>query len=157
MLERMRPRVIRADDECERLTDEFMRLDDLEKPSHAEAQMTELLTLLIEEYEQRRHPVPHAAPQQVLLQLMEARRPEAEGFAEDFRIEGSYIRSDSRKPRDQQGASEEAGGFFSCERGAFYLTGELRASTRSRLIVAAVSCPEGAGEKPQGAAYTAAT
>ena len=88
MLEQMRPRVIRTDDECERLTDELMRLDEMEKPSHAEAQMAELLTVLIEEYEQRRHPVPHAAPQRVLLHLMEARRVKQKDLRKIFGSKG---------------------------------------------------------------------
>lgn len=73
LLKRTLPHVIRNDEECARLTDELMRLDDLEKPSPEEKELAGLLTVLIEEYEERRYPIRKASPQQVLRHLMEAR------------------------------------------------------------------------------------
>jgi len=73
LLGRTLPHVIRTDEECERLTDELMRLDECDRPSPEEKELAELLTVLIDEYEERRHPIRKASPQQSLRHLMEAR------------------------------------------------------------------------------------
>src|SRR5437879_13749764 len=67
------PHVIRSDEECERLTSELLRLDEREDTSREEKELAELLTVLIEDYEERRHPIPKARPRQTLHHLMEAR------------------------------------------------------------------------------------
>ena len=55
------PHVIRTEEECERLTKELMRLDELAGSSAEEKELAELLTLLIDEYETRRgHPAAYA-------------------------------------------------------------------------------------------------
>lgn len=73
LLRRTLPHVIRTDEECERLTSELLRLDEREDASPEEKELAELLTVLIDEYEARRHPIPKASPQQMLQHLMEAR------------------------------------------------------------------------------------
>jgi len=67
------PHVIRTEQEYERLTNELVRLDDRENPSPEESELAELLTLLIDEYEERRYPIRKSNPQQTLQHLMEAR------------------------------------------------------------------------------------
>jgi HTH-type transcriptional regulator/antitoxin HigA len=67
------PHVIHNDEECERLTNELLRLDEREDLSPEEKELSELLTVLIEEYEERRYPLRKASPQQTLQHLMEAR------------------------------------------------------------------------------------
>lgn len=74
LLGRTLPHVIRTDEECERLTGELMRLDERERLSPEEKELAELLTVLIDEYEERRYPIRKASPQQTLKHLMEARR-----------------------------------------------------------------------------------
>jgi HTH-type transcriptional regulator/antitoxin HigA len=73
LLERTLPHVIHTDEELERFTNELMRLDALDAASREEKEVAELLTLLIDEYEERRHPIRKATPQQTLQHLMEAR------------------------------------------------------------------------------------
>ena len=73
LLERTLPHVIHTDEELERFTNELMRLDELDATSREEKEVAELLTLLIDEYEERRHPIRKATPQQTLQHLMEAR------------------------------------------------------------------------------------
>jgi HTH-type transcriptional regulator/antitoxin HigA len=73
LLRRALPHVIRTDEECERLTSELLRLDERENATLEEKELAELLTVLIEAYEERRHPIPKASPQQTLQHLMEAR------------------------------------------------------------------------------------
>lgn len=51
-----------------------MRLDELGSPTREEEELAELLTMLIDEYEERRHRIREADPQQVLRHLMEARQ-----------------------------------------------------------------------------------
>ena len=73
LLGRTLPHVIRTDEACERLTDELSRFDEPERPSPEEKELAELLTVLIDEYEERRYPIRKASPQQILQHLMEAR------------------------------------------------------------------------------------
>lgn len=65
--------VIRTDEECERLTNELLRLDEREDATREEKELAELLTVLIEHYEKLRYPIRKATPQQTLQHLMEAR------------------------------------------------------------------------------------
>jgi len=73
LLRRTLPRVIRTEEECERLTNELMSLDERTDLSPEEKELAELLTILIEEYEERRYPIRKASPRQTLLHLMDAR------------------------------------------------------------------------------------
>jgi HTH-type transcriptional regulator/antitoxin HigA len=73
LLRRTLPHVIRTEEECARLTDELMRLDERDDLTLEESELAKLLTVLIDDYEERRHPVTKAKPQQVLKHLMEAR------------------------------------------------------------------------------------
>jgi HTH-type transcriptional regulator / antitoxin HigA len=74
LLGRTLPHVIHTDEERERLTNELLRLDEREDLSPEESELAELLTVLIDEYEERRYPIRNASPQQTLQHLMEARR-----------------------------------------------------------------------------------
>src|ERR1700686_3364690 len=65
---------LRTNDECERLTNELLRLHEREDLSAEESELAELLTVLIDEYEERRYPIRKASPQQTLQHLMEARK-----------------------------------------------------------------------------------
>jgi HTH-type transcriptional regulator/antitoxin HigA len=73
LLQQALPHVIRTDEEHERLTNELIRLDELDEPTREEEELAELLTVLIGEYEERRYPIPKASPQHTLQHLMEAR------------------------------------------------------------------------------------
>ena len=73
LLRRALPHVIRTDEEHERLADELLRLDEIETPTAEEKELAELLTVLIDDYEERRFPIRKASPQQNLRHLMEAR------------------------------------------------------------------------------------
>src|ERR1700676_5219148 len=74
LLERTLPHVIHTDEECERLTNELERLDERERLSLEESELAELLTVLIDEHEERRYPIRKASPRQTLQHLMEARK-----------------------------------------------------------------------------------
>jgi HTH-type transcriptional regulator/antitoxin HigA len=63
LLGRTLPHVIHNDEERERLTNELLRLDEREDLSPEEKELAELLTVLIEEYEERRYPIRKASPQ----------------------------------------------------------------------------------------------
>ena len=74
LLGRTLPHVIHTDEECERLTNELLRLEEREHLSLEQKELSELLTVLIDEYEERRYPIRKASPQQTLHHLMEARK-----------------------------------------------------------------------------------
>ena len=73
LLRRTLPHVIRTVSDYDRLTAELMRLDDRDDPTPEEHELAELLTVLIDEYEQRKFPIRKASPRQTLQHLMEAR------------------------------------------------------------------------------------
>ncbi len=65
------PRVIHNDLELETYTDALFQLTALESPSQPEVEAIELLTLLVERYEQAQYPVPAADPVSVVRFLIE--------------------------------------------------------------------------------------
>jgi len=65
------PRVIHNDEELEAYTESLFKLTALADPSLTEAAAIELLTLLIESYEQAHYPIPAADPVSVVRYLME--------------------------------------------------------------------------------------
>ncbi len=71
LLRRTLPHIIRTDDECERLTSELLRLDEIEAPSPEEKELAELLTVLIDAFEERRYPITKSSPQRTLHHLMD--------------------------------------------------------------------------------------
>jgi len=73
LLRRTLPHVIRTDEEHDRLANELLRLDEQEVLTPEERELTELLTVLIEKYEERHFPIRQASAQQTLHHLMEAR------------------------------------------------------------------------------------
>jgi HTH-type transcriptional regulator/antitoxin HigA len=73
LLRRTLPHVIRTEEEHDRLANELMRLDDREDLTPEEHELAELLTVIIDEYEERRFPIRKAGPQQILQHLMEVR------------------------------------------------------------------------------------
>jgi HTH-type transcriptional regulator/antitoxin HigA len=73
LLRRALPHVIRTEQECARLTNELMSLDERDDLTLEEKELAELLTVLINDHEQRRYPINRASPQRVLKHLMEAR------------------------------------------------------------------------------------
>ncbi len=72
-LRRTLPHVIHTNEEYERLSNELMRLDEREDLTPEQKELAELLTVLIDEYEERRYPIPKASPHQILQHLTEAR------------------------------------------------------------------------------------
>lgn len=71
MIARGAPRVIHNDRELEEYTAALFRLTALEKPSRAQMQAIELLTLLVERYEKEHYPIPAADPVSVVRFLIE--------------------------------------------------------------------------------------
>src|SRR5579884_1341063 len=65
------PRVIHNDRELEAYTQELYRLTELDNPSPAQLDAIELLTLLVERYEEEHYPIPEADPVSVIRFLLE--------------------------------------------------------------------------------------
>ncbi len=65
------PHVIHNDAELELYTDALFRLTALESPSRSEVEAIELLTLLVERYEQEHYSVPEADPISIVRFLIE--------------------------------------------------------------------------------------
>jgi HTH-type transcriptional regulator/antitoxin HigA len=73
LLTRTLPHIIRNEEEYERLAGELLRLDERELSTPEEKALAELLTVLVENYEERRYPIRMAGPRQTLRHLMAAR------------------------------------------------------------------------------------
>ena len=74
LLSRTRPRVIKTEAENERALAELEALDTLGRPlTREEEALTELLTLLVRQFEESRYPLGHAEPLDALRDFMEMR------------------------------------------------------------------------------------
>jgi HTH-type transcriptional regulator/antitoxin HigA len=73
LLAKTLPRPIRSDAEHARITQTLLALDEREDPSPEEEALAEVLTLLIEDYEEKVHPLPSVSPNESLNSLMEER------------------------------------------------------------------------------------
>lgn len=71
MIAKGAPHVIHNDEELEAYTSALFQLTALENPSRSEAEAIELLTLLIERYEETHYPVPAADAVSVVRFLLE--------------------------------------------------------------------------------------
>lgn len=71
LLSKTLPHVIHNDAELDEFTEALLELDDLDRPSKEEKEVAELLTTLIEHYEQKRFPLRNARPQEVITLLLE--------------------------------------------------------------------------------------
>ena len=83
------PRVIHNDDELEVYTDALFQLTALDNPSRAEIEAIELLTLLVERYEQEHYPIPAADPASVVRLLIEKQNLTQRGLIPQFGSESA--------------------------------------------------------------------
>lgn len=75
LLSKTRPRVIKTEAENERALAEVEALDTLGRPLTAEEEaLGELLTVLIQQFEESRYPLGHADPVEALRDFMEVRQ-----------------------------------------------------------------------------------
>jgi HTH-type transcriptional regulator/antitoxin HigA len=73
LLAKSLPRPIRTDADHTRFTEALLALDERDHLSPEEEALAEVLTLLIEDYEQKHHPLPQVSPNESLNALMEER------------------------------------------------------------------------------------
>jgi HTH-type transcriptional regulator/antitoxin HigA len=73
LLAKSLPRPIRTETEHKRMTNMLLELDERDQLSAEEAALAEVLTLLIEDYEEKYHPLPQVPPGESLRALMEDR------------------------------------------------------------------------------------
>ena len=73
LLAKSLPRPIHTEAEQARLTGILLKLDERDDLSPEEEALAEVLTLLIEDYEEKHHPLPRVSPNESLKALMEER------------------------------------------------------------------------------------
>ena len=73
LLTKSLPRPIRTGEEHQRLTTQLLELDERESRTPEEDALAEVLTLLIEDYEEKHYPMPRVSPHDSLRTLMEER------------------------------------------------------------------------------------
>jgi len=74
MIEKGAPRVIHTEEELDQYAKALFRLTAKDDPTASEVQAIELLTMLVEQYEDRMHPIPSATPIDILRYLMDRHR-----------------------------------------------------------------------------------
>ena len=83
------PRVIHSDEELSRYTEALFRLTAKADTAPEEDEAIELLTLLIEQYEAGRYPIPSASPVAVLRFLMERQGLQQKDLIPEFGAEST--------------------------------------------------------------------
>src|SRR5688572_8637011 len=72
LLSRTVPKVVKSEAENERIIAELERLDTLGRElTPEEKELSELLTVLVRQFEENRYPLGHASPAEALRELME--------------------------------------------------------------------------------------
>jgi HTH-type transcriptional regulator/antitoxin HigA len=133
LLRRTLPRVIRTDAECERFTNELTSLDEREDLSPEEMELAELLTVLIDEYEERRYPIHKATPQQTLQHLINGgAAPDAKRPVENLRLKRNHFRGFSRQRSISKAQAKKTGRFFPCRGRIIYLISGESAARQNR-------------------------
>jgi HTH-type transcriptional regulator/antitoxin HigA len=83
---------IRSDAEHARIVQTLLALDEPEDPHPEDEALAEVLTLLIEDYEEKHHPLPRVSPTQSLTSLMEERGLNHKGVWPDLGNKGARRR-----------------------------------------------------------------
>jgi HTH-type transcriptional regulator/antitoxin HigA len=99
MIQQGAPHVIHSEEQLEAYTKALYRLTSVAKPTRAQVEAIELLTLLIERYEEAHYPVPDASPADVLRFLLEQHGLKQRDLAADLGGESvvSEVLSGKRK------------------------------------------------------------
>jgi HTH-type transcriptional regulator / antitoxin HigA len=99
MIERGAPHVIHNDEELEVYTKALFSLTSIDHPNAAQAQAIELLSFLIDRYENQRYPIPAADPVTVLRFLMDRNGLSQRDIVQDIGSESlvSMIMNGQRK------------------------------------------------------------
>lgn len=85
LLRKFPPKVIRTEEENEAYSEILYQLDRRSRSlTHAEKELAELLTLLIEDFEEKHYRLPHAKPIEVLQFLMEQHALKQKDLVEVF-------------------------------------------------------------------------
>jgi HTH-type transcriptional regulator / antitoxin HigA len=113
ILSRMCPRPIRSDSELEQA---IARLDDLDRRdpdlTPEERELAELYTTLIEAYEERHYPIPHAPPHEFLRALLVERGLAQANIAHLLGGSGHTSEILSAKRSISKAQAKKLGGFF---------------------------------------------
>jgi HTH-type transcriptional regulator/antitoxin HigA len=99
MIERGAPHLIHSEEQLEAYTKALYRLTSVAKPTRAQVEAIELLTLLIERYEEMHYPVPDVSPAELLRFLLERHGLKQRDLAADLGGESvvSEVLSGKRK------------------------------------------------------------
>jgi HTH-type transcriptional regulator / antitoxin HigA len=87
LLSETQPEVVRSEEQNQAYIQRLEELTSHEVVSPAEAKLIALLTLLVEEYEDKNYPVPQAGPLDIIRHLMEANNLRQKDLADVFGTE----------------------------------------------------------------------
>jgi len=87
LLSEIQPEVVRGEEQNQTYIQRLETLTSRQVVSPAEAKLIALLTLLVEQYEERHYPVPEAGPLDIIRHLMEANNLRQKDLADVFGTE----------------------------------------------------------------------
>ena len=88
-----------------------------------QTRLLDLLTLLVERYDEEHYQIPSAAPHEVLQYLMEERSLRNKDLEATLGESRRYVRSHQRQTQAQQGANQKSRRVFRRRAGSFHLVG----------------------------------
>jgi len=87
LLAELRPEAIRGEEQSRSYIQKLEELTSRKKVTPAEAKLIRLLTVLVEEYEAKHHPLPEAGPLDIIRHLMEAHKLRQKDLVDVFGTE----------------------------------------------------------------------
>lgn len=87
LLSQLQPEVVRTDQQHQIYLQKLEQLTGTERLTPAEEKVLALLTVLVEEYEDKNYPIPDAAPVDIIRHLMEANNLRQKDLADVFGTE----------------------------------------------------------------------
>jgi HTH-type transcriptional regulator / antitoxin HigA len=125
MIEQGAPHLIHSEEQLEVYTKALDRLTSIARPTRAQVEAIELLTLLIERYEEAHFPVPDASPAEVLRFLLERHGLKQRDLAADLGGESVVSEVLSGKRKLNATHIEQLSKRFHVSPAVFFRSGEI--------------------------------
>jgi HTH-type transcriptional regulator/antitoxin HigA len=120
------PRTIRNDRELEAFTQALLELEEMEKPSREERELADLLSTLIEQYEEQNYPIRKASPLELIEFLLDQRGLSQKDLWPVIGSKGITSEIVSGKRGISVGIASKLGDFFHVEPALFIEWNPLR-------------------------------
>lgn len=124
------PRVIQSEEENDRCTEMLLTLEQKRELTREERDLADLLTLLIEDFEQKHYQLPKASPREAIAFLMDQHGLKQKDLTDVFGTPSIVSEVLSGKRRSQQGTHRSSQCTLSGFAGTLLLSMQLRSTAR---------------------------